>query len=99
VIERALVRAACEPIGFEHLRLTSDVAAERALPAELQDYERERIVQALEASGGNQTRAAALPGISRRTSINRLEVHRLPRPRKRARCDGTRVAWRRCGCM
>lgn len=45
--------------------------------------ERERIVRALEECGGNQTRAAQLLGISRRTLINRLEAFGLPRPRKR----------------
>jgi DNA-binding NtrC family response regulator len=45
--------------------------------------ERERIVKALEACGGNQTRAAKLLGISRRTLVNRLDEYGLPRPRKR----------------
>src|SRR5690606_40694241 len=34
--------------------------------------ERDRIVRALEACGGNQTRAAKMLGMSRRTLINRL---------------------------
>lgn len=45
--------------------------------------ERERILEALERCGGNQTRAARLLGVSRRTLINRLEEYDLPRPRKR----------------
>jgi two-component system response regulator AtoC len=44
--------------------------------------ERERITRALEACGGNQTRAAKLLGMSRRTLVNRLDAYRLPRPRK-----------------
>jgi DNA-binding NtrC family response regulator len=44
--------------------------------------ERQRIMKALEACGGNQTRAARLLGISRRTLINRLEEYNLPRPKK-----------------
>lgn len=44
--------------------------------------ERDRIVRALEACGGNQTRAAKLLGFSRRTLINRLEEFSLPRPKK-----------------
>jgi DNA-binding NtrC family response regulator len=44
--------------------------------------EKARIVRALEACGGNQTRAAKLLGVSRRTLINRLEQFELPRPKK-----------------
>jgi two-component system, NtrC family, response regulator AtoC len=44
----------------------------------------QRIAEALQASGGNQTRAARLLGISRRTLVNRLNEFNLPRPRKRA---------------
>jgi DNA-binding NtrC family response regulator len=45
---------------------------------------RERILAALKACAGNQTRAARMLGVSRRTLINWLEAHGLPRPRKRA---------------
>ncbi|WP_437724391.1 sigma 54-interacting transcriptional regulator [Sorangium sp. So ce861] len=55
-------------------------------PTRLRDameaHERERIVQALEQCMGNQTRAAALLGISRRTLVERIRVYGLPRPRK-----------------
>jgi transcriptional regulator of acetoin/glycerol metabolism len=44
--------------------------------------ERERIIAALAACRGNQTRAAAILGMSRRTLIHRLERYALPRPRK-----------------
>ncbi len=47
------------------------------------DVERDRIASALETCGGNQTRAAELLGISRRTLINRIEQFQLPRPQKR----------------
>lgn len=47
------------------------------------ESERTRIVRALEHCGGNQTRAAEMLGISRRTLINRLEDFNLPRPKKR----------------
>lgn len=45
--------------------------------------ERDRITEALDQCGGNQTRAAKLLGISRRTLINRLDAFGMPRPRKR----------------
>lgn len=45
--------------------------------------ERERIIEALQQCQGNQTKAALLLGVSRRTLINRLESFGLPRPRKR----------------
>jgi DNA-binding NtrC family response regulator len=43
--------------------------------------ERSRIVEALRRCGGNQTRAARMLGISRRTLIERLKRYDLPRPR------------------
>jgi two-component system response regulator AtoC len=47
------------------------------------EEKRERLIRALETCGGNQTRAAELLGISRRTLINRLDRWKLPRPQKR----------------
>jgi transcriptional regulator with GAF, ATPase, and Fis domain len=46
------------------------------------DPERERILKALQECGGNQTKAAKVLGISRRTLTNRLNEFQLPRPRK-----------------
>lgn len=46
------------------------------------DAERQRIIQALDAAGGNQTRAAETLQVSRRTLINRMIEFGLPRPRK-----------------
>ena len=45
--------------------------------------DRVRIATALEQCFGNQTQAAKLLGISRRTLISRLDTYGLPRPRKR----------------
>ena len=44
--------------------------------------ERERIMAALEACAGNQTRAAARLDMPLRTLVNRLDVYGLKRPRK-----------------
>jgi DNA-binding NtrC family response regulator len=45
---------------------------------------RDHIIAALKACAGNQTRAARMLGISRRTLITRLATHGIPRPRARA---------------
>jgi two-component system response regulator AtoC len=43
--------------------------------------ERAKIVNALEACAGNQTRAAKMLGIARSTLVNKLVLFRIPRPR------------------
>ena len=45
------------------------------------DYE--RIVESLSLCSGNQTRAAKLLGMSRRTFCARLKAYNIPRPRQR----------------
>jgi two-component system response regulator AtoC len=86
VMERAFVVSEGGPIDPRHLMLGVEPSAEEAkpqsLPAALDSVERERIVAALATVDGNQTKAAALLGISRRALINRLDAHGLPRPRK-----------------
>jgi transcriptional regulator with PAS, ATPase and Fis domain len=52
---------------------------------EVKELEYNRIIDALQRSGGNQTKAAKLLGISRRTLINRLDEYGIERPRKRAK--------------
>jgi two-component system response regulator AtoC len=54
-----------------------------ALHAELTMLERQRILDALEQCGGNQTRAAALLDIPRRTFVKRIAKHGIRRPRDR----------------
>lgn len=69
------------PLLPRHLLLTSLEPV--ATPAE--DPERARIMQALAECAGNQSHAAKLLGISRRTLSTRLDKYGIPRPRKRAR--------------
>jgi two-component system response regulator AtoC len=50
--------------------------------ASVRAHERTCIVAALAACGGNQTRAAKMLGIPRRTFVSHLDRYGLPRPRK-----------------
>jgi two-component system, NtrC family, response regulator AtoC len=53
--------------------------------AAVRDFERARIVAALARTQGNQTAAAKLLGVSRRTLCNKLSAHEITRPRARSR--------------
>jgi DNA-binding NtrC family response regulator len=89
VCERAVVLSRGGQIRPEHLQLPNAPTVEiepesgglvpRAVIAEL---ERQRLVETLEKTNGNQTQAARVLGISRRTLINRLDEFGLARPRK-----------------
>ena len=94
VIERALVMSQGAAIEAERLAIdgVTVAAAEAAgehvgsgddLKSELAAIEKQRIIDALEQTGGNQTRAAELLGMSRRTFVKRLDEYGVPRPRKR----------------
>jgi transcriptional regulator with PAS, ATPase and Fis domain len=63
-----------QPVAFD--------SADALRTAHLLAGERARIVEALRSCHGNQTRAAEVLGMSRRTLVSRLTEYDLPRPRK-----------------
>ncbi len=91
VIERALLLSEGAPIAKEHLAIGGEApsmthaapASKRAaapppvrsLKDTLRDEERRRIEDALEKCGGNQTRAAELLKMPRRTLVERLRAY------------------------
>ena len=81
----APARALEPPADPLSVTLTGTGAAAAIEPFEFPEgaSEKDRIVLALDRCGGNQSHAAKLLGISRRTLINRIEDYGLPRPRKR----------------
>jgi transcriptional regulator of acetoin/glycerol metabolism len=80
VMMRAAVLAGGGAIDAAHILF--DAAAPAAAPPAESD-ERARVVAALEACAGNQTRAAALLGISRTTFVQKIRLYDIPRPRLR----------------
>jgi transcriptional regulator with PAS, ATPase and Fis domain len=87
VLERAAILAGAGPVTVRHVAITSMTATPakgtstvEAAPPDV--AERQRIIDALEACAGNQTRAAKLLGISRATLVTKLGIHRIQRPRK-----------------
>jgi len=88
-IDRALVLCRGDEIRAEHLPGAVRSGCRKALDAdpkpiqaELKELEKKRIVEALRECGGNQSAAAKLLGMSRRTFVARLVEFNLPRPRK-----------------
>jgi transcriptional regulator with PAS, ATPase and Fis domain len=60
-------------------RVAPPADAEATLVDERDEFERQKVYEALERSGGNQGRAAELLGISRRTLLRKLKVYREAR--------------------
>jgi two-component system, NtrC family, response regulator AtoC len=91
-VERAVLIAAGSDLTPAHLILSKRVsspevsaaaaaASATAVTPKPESYERARIVAALDACAGNQTRAAKQLGISRATLTTKLAVHKIRRPR------------------
>jgi transcriptional regulator with PAS, ATPase and Fis domain len=88
VMERAVALTDGPEILLEHLPVRHDPGP-ASVPELLRDdldaarrRDRQRILDALAACYGNQTRAAALLGIPRRTFVAKLDQYRVPRPQK-----------------
>jgi DNA-binding NtrC family response regulator len=89
VLERALLLAGDGEISAKHLALAevkssappaTATASDELSPS--QTDERQRIVEALEACAGNQSRAAKRLGMGRSTLAVKLALYKIPRPRR-----------------
>jgi two-component system response regulator AtoC len=84
-VERAMLLAEGDELGVEHFPITAGphrLSEQVQLPAggiDLEQLERSLVVQALERSGWNQTRAAALLGVNRDQIRYRIEKFKLER--------------------
>jgi len=84
-VERAMLLAEGNELGLEHFPITAGphrLSEQVQLPAggiDLEQLERSLVVQALERSGWNQTRAAALLGVNRDQIRYRIEKFKLER--------------------
>jgi DNA-binding NtrC family response regulator len=79
VLDSAALKAPADVVDAEHLSLRP-AAIEPAAPG-VDELEKQRIIAALEACGGNQTRAAHTLGISRGTLLARIKLYGIKRPR------------------
>jgi DNA-binding NtrC family response regulator len=70
------------PVTLPPANATLAFGSAASLPDEMEALERQRILDALAKCGGNQTQAAEMLGISRRTLLRRLDEYAVPRPRK-----------------
>lgn len=94
VVRRAVVVAGGQEITEEHILFgapqamrasthdSQSAASTLSLQNEVEVLEKKRVIEALDACHGNQSRAAHLLGIARGTLIARIERHGLARPRK-----------------
>jgi DNA-binding NtrC family response regulator len=71
-----------EPCAAQDGAGEADEEVSLGLRDELRMFERDRIVAVLAQTNGNQTRAAQLLGVSRRTLTNKLNAYDIDRPRK-----------------
>jgi DNA-binding NtrC family response regulator len=88
VMERAVLLCTGPALDTEHLPMDKLAGSnpglpptEPSAPTGTQD-ERQRIIDALAACAGNQSRAAKMLGMPRRTFVARLDEYKIPRPKK-----------------
>jgi DNA-binding NtrC family response regulator len=97
LIDRAVLLCADGEIRLEHLPMDKLAPVSRSVPRSEPDreddpgthgivlsreQERARVIDALRRCSGNQTKAAELLNMSRRTLVSRISEFGLPRPRK-----------------
>jgi DNA-binding NtrC family response regulator len=91
LIERAVAFATTGTLDVRTLRMALAASANRepvrveatpGLRPEIAALERQRILEALNACGGNQSKAADLLGMPRRTLVSKLSKYGITRPRK-----------------
>jgi DNA-binding NtrC family response regulator len=85
VIDRAVILCTgdrIDHIALPHEKMGRPIAAASMSAIRPDSLTREQVIDALQRSAGNQTRAAKLLGISRSTLVDRLEQFQIPRPRK-----------------
>ena len=92
-VERAVVMAQGDAIGAEDIALNpdisreghDDIAAKLVAPGfSIEDFERKLLEASLRKTGGNQSRAAELLGLTRRTLQYRMEKYNIQIPRSPA---------------
>ncbi len=90
-VETAVLMAGDAPLSPSHLSLSKLAPAGLATPDggklnlkdERQAAEKRAVLEALEKTNQNQTKAAELLGISRRTLVSRLQEYGMTKPRKK----------------
>jgi DNA-binding NtrC family response regulator len=88
VIERAVLLCEGAMLEPQHMPLERPLTESQKLVTSgaggAAQSERERIIEALAACAGNQSRAAQMLGIPRRTFVTKLDAYKIPRPKKSA---------------
>jgi DNA-binding NtrC family response regulator len=85
VIERAVLLCEGPVLEPQHMPLERPLTESQKMTtsaASAVQTERERIIEALAACAGNQSRAAKMLGIPRRTFVSKLDAYKIPRPKK-----------------